>query len=184
MRLLTDCDPCDISITVNLSVRNSWLILYLHLFSSTVVEALIWISDVHDQQIVGFRGFVLHQMKTREWIQNVYIFYVYSAFSVQFCSQNKRRLVLMRTVPVPHYEYSRWSFAVTVQSDVVSWSDCNLQHWSRDPIMTAGNNSWNTNTTIKAGWNITVLHFMLQKMQVTAWVISQNGSNCNVIFKI
>ena len=162
MRLLTDYDPCGISISVNISERNCCLILHLAPFSSTVVEALIWISDVHDQQIVGSRG-IVHQMKTREWIQKVCSVSGDKSF-LKFCSQNKRRLVLMRTVPVPHYEYSRWCFAVTVQSDVVSWSDCNLQHWSRDPIMTAGNNSWNTNTTIKAGWNVTVQHFTSQKM--------------------
>ena len=82
----------------------------------------------------------------------------------------------MRAVPVPHYVNSSWSFAVTVQSDVVSWSDWHLQHWSNDLVLTVRNNSWNTNTMVKAVRNVRSVTAHLQQVQVSA----QCNNNENV----
>lgn len=71
-RLLTKENPrCDVTICAYISRSNSFLIRKRKLFSSTVVETLIGISDVCDQQLVRLRGLILRQVKIREWIQNV-----------------------------------------------------------------------------------------------------------------
>ena len=97
--ILTELDPCcGVAISVNISGSNIFFFLHSFLFSSTVVEALIRLSDVHDQQVIGFRRKVSKKLKTR-------------GHRVGWCKINfkdKRRLVLMRAVPVPHYVYSTW----------------------------------------------------------------------------
>ena len=144
-------------------------ILHFLLFSSTVVEALLRISDVHDQQVIGFRRRVSHKLKRWGSVQIILSVSVELRRTLIY-SKDERRLVLMRAVPVPHYVYSTWYFTVTVQSDVVSWSDGHLQHRFRSPIRTAGRNSWNTSTTVKADWDV---------LSVTRFHITAGAGSCS-----
>ena len=92
-----------VEIFVNMSASNVLFFLHLQLFSSTVVEPFIGLSDVNDQQVIGIRGKVSHKVETRERIH-----YVISGrgFCPYIFIKDERRLVLMRAVPVPHDVYS------------------------------------------------------------------------------
>ena len=82
-------------------------ILHSLFLSSTVVEALISVSDVRDQQVVGLRGKVSLKLKTRERLQRIIVTVNVGLRWIVFWFKDKRRLVLMRTVPEPHYVYAR-----------------------------------------------------------------------------